>query len=480
MPSPPSCHALTDGTRVRVSSSVSDRSVPCVSRVRARLTVRAMLVCVKTAGAATPAHTMPSSRVYKPPLLQFDAFDTLVRELPHAGIEQFRPAYVHVARTIRDLSTTVGRERPTISRQAHPFVQQHFPEVARDKLSPGTILDKQAFLEAACTRPSPFADADRAAQEALDSDLLAAIDVVASAGAYIVPLREQRMDVLRNLARLLEPMRASCDAAKGDCAARIAKRFNVAWAAAAVDGIGWPDTELPLRYIIGHPVIFDVPDSGVFRADEKPAEIAPAQFEAANTRVVASISREVENSARHGDESERERRRQCWKRTREEIDDGLVSEPMTRAVVDRKYGRGKWRCMGRNAIWQKNKYRCIDNGKRSKHNKATTLHERITCGRADFPVTISREFARRAPTAGLMRHPLLTSAIAKLRRPQQHVQATAAKRAIKRFRMRHGTNDLYAAYRRVPTRRNLTMRSASLNGLLPAARTLRPDPPAIT
>ena len=332
---------------MRVSSSVSDRSVPCVSRVRARLTVRAMLVCVKTAGAATPAHTMPSSRVYKPPLLQFDAFDTLVRELPHAGIEQFRPAYVHVARTIRDLSTTVGRERPTISRQAHPFVQQHFPEVARDKLSPGTILDKQAFLEAACTRPSPFADADRAAQEALDSDLLAAIDVVASAGAYIVPLREQRMDVLRNLARLLEPMRAACDAAKGDCAARIAKRFNVAWAAAAVDGIGWPDTELPLRYIIGHPVIFDVPDSGVFRADEKPAEIAPAQFEAANTRVVASISREIENSARHGDESERERRRQCWKRTREEIDDGLVSEPMTRAVVDRKYGRGKWRCMGR-------------------------------------------------------------------------------------------------------------------------------------
>jgi hypothetical protein len=221
-------------------------------------------------------------------------------------------------------------------------------------------------------------------------------------------------------------MRAACDALKCETAQRIAARFNVAWATAGIDAIEWPDTQLPLRYILGYPVIFDIADTGVFRSDHQPAEISREQFEASNTRAVTSISNGIERSVRNGDEEAQESRRQCWKRTREEIDAGLVGEPMTRAQTDRKYKRGKWRCLGRSAIFQKKKYRCIDNGKKSKHNKATSLHERLVCGRSDFPVTVSREFARR--TAWVR-----------------------TKRKRRRFSMRHGTGDLFAAYRRVPT-----------------------------
>jgi hypothetical protein len=99
--------------------------------------------------------------------------------------------------------------------------------------------------------------------------------------------------------------------------------------------------------------------------------------------------------------------------------------------MDRRHKRGKWRCLGRSAIKQKGKWRCIDNGKRSKHNKATRMHERITCGSSDFPVMVAREFAKRS------------------------LWAAKGKRGIAKRgapRMQHGTNDLRAAYRRVPTR----------------------------
>ena len=143
--------------------------------------------------------------------------------------------------------------------------------------------------------------------------------------------------------------------------------------------------------------------------------------------MVRNIFDELEK-AMH-DPNQRERREQCWAKTKKEIEAGLVSPPTTKRRMDRKYGRGKWRCVGRNAILQKGKWRCIDNAKRNKGNKASTLHERITCGRADFPVTMTREFARRAP---------------------EKLKGAISKRA-KQLRMQHGTMDLKAAYRHVPT-----------------------------
>ena len=391
----------------------------------------ASVVCVQSVGRRLPMVTMR-------------AFEELCIEFPSARLERFRHDYRYVARTIHELATVVGYTRPAHSRPAHPFMQRDFPIVARDKLSPGHVLEKAAFTEAACTRRSPFELADEAASAALDSDLVAAIDVVASAGPNIVPMREERMRVLRSLVDRLDPMRCAIDEVKGESARRIAARFNVAWAAATIDGIEWPDIHMPKRYVSGFPVVFDVPDSGVFKPDEQPAEISAERFMANNTRMVSNISTQIEKAAREGEPNERERRRQCWKRTREEIDDGLVGPPMTRAKVDRKYGRGKWRPLGRSAIIQKGKYRCIDNGKRSKRNKATSMHERITCGRSDFPPSVSREFARRAHLVGSMRGEHMQRVVRMSKRSwrQSHVR---------KFRMRHGTNDLFAAYRRVPT-----------------------------
>jgi hypothetical protein len=327
----------------------------------------------------------------------------------------------------------------------HPFVQRDFPEVRRDKFEPGQILGKYEFARQAIERANPLVQADEHAAAALDADLKIAIDVVATEGAGIGAKRRERMAELRRLAAALEPLRATLDGMKCEQAAAIAADFNVAWAAALVDSMRSPDVRLPYLYVTGFPVVFDIADSGLFKADEQPAEISRREFEAGNTRMISTIEKEIMQSATAGTDEQRERRKQCWIRTQEELDEGLIFGPFSRAQLDRWYGRGRWRCLGRNAILQKAKWRCIDNGKRSKHNKAAAMHERLTCGRADFPVLVAREFAKRWAAKrrdDCKRHGWINAA------PKWSAES---KQISKRRRLEHGTNDLRAAYRHVPT-----------------------------
>ena len=357
------------------------------------------------------------------------AFDALVINLPAAPIEQFRATYRAAAERIAPLlTTTEPYVRPTSSRGAHPFMQAGLPDVRRDKLAEGSEqLSKRDFAAAAIARESPHLAADSVAAASLPRDLTIAIDAIVSMGESIVARREERLRELGSIAAALEPMREVLDGCKCESAQLIAPRFNVAWAALVTDVMRWPDVLQPLKYVTGFNVVFDVPDSGVFRAELQPEEIPEREFKAGNTRMVKQIVSEVRKSATEGDAETRERRKQCWIKTKSEIEKGLVFGPRSLAATDRKYGRGRWRCLGRNAILQKGKWRCIDNGKRSKHNKATRMHERITCGRADFPVLVAREFVRRARTGGRF------------------------KRKRSQLRMKHGTMDLRAAYRHVPT-----------------------------
>ena len=101
--------------------------------------------------------------------------------------------------------------------------------------------------------------------------------------------------------------------------------------------------------------------------------------------MVKSITEQIKRSATTGDAESHERRKQCWIRTKEEVEEGLMKGPYSRARMDKRYKRGRWRCIGRNGVLQKGKWRCVDNGRASKHNKATTMYERITCGKPDFP-----------------------------------------------------------------------------------------------
>jgi hypothetical protein len=356
------------------------------------------------------------------------AFDKLEAEIPNANLAIYKATYREVVSELQSMLTTRSPYiRPEKSRSTHPFVQTEMPEVRRDKFDEGEILSKKDFARKAIKRESPFLSADRKAADALPEDLKLAIDYITRRGRKIKRDRKERIERLRKCAAKLSSMRSALDKHKCKAAQEIAGAFNVAWTAAVIDAMDWPDTDLPVRYVKGFDVVFNIPDSGVFRKEPQPAEISRKEFMENNTRMVKTISDGIEKAAAKDGEEDIERRQQCWQRTKEEIEEGLVKGPFSKARMDKKYKRGKWRCIGRSAIKQKGKWRCIDNGKRSKHNKATSMHERITCGRADFPILIAREFARRTHLSG-------------------GIQKN------KKFRMRHGTNDLRAAYRHVPVR----------------------------
>ena len=362
-----------------------------------------------------------------------EAFDLICARFPQ--IDKFRDGYLAVVRQLRGLlSVRTKYERPRTSRGSHPFIQSKFPEIRRDKFEPGKELSMAEFVQAALNRPPPLEEEAKRAAAEVPADLAAAIDYICDRGPQVVTDRENRMVTLRRLAGELHGLRKALDECKSEGAREIAGSFNVAWTAACMDAMGsaWPDKSLALNYIVGFPVVFNIPDSGVYKAETKAAEMSPAEFMRGNTRMTAHIQRSLEKEAEGEDTGERaEKRAQCWKKTKEEIASGLVSVPRSKAQMDRKYGRGKWRPLRRSAIKQKGKWRCIDNAKASKHNKATTLHERLTCGRADFPVSMAREFGRRMSKLSTSRG--------------------IRKRTPRKLRMEHGTEDLEAAYRHVPT-----------------------------
>ena len=368
--------------------------------------------------------TAPAAEKGTPDLPKFDriiqwAKDNAPGEV--AKIEAHRGTVTACVRAAGKMRIWTGEyRRPQRGSMPHPFMQRDFPEIRRDKFEPGVELSKTEFEAAALGRPDPLEGAEAAATADMSPDLHAAIDFVTECGSGIVAERDRRMKRLRVIANLLEPLRGVLDSIKLPCARLIADEFNVAWTVVALEAIQWPDDELALRYITGFPVAFDIPDSGVFREIDAPAQTPEAEFMATNIQMNRSIKQSL--SKPPSGEEEEERAKMCWKRTEEEIEAGLVFGPISGAQLDRKYGRGKWRAIKRSAIIQGEKVRCIDDAKRNGLNKATQMHETVVCSRSDFPAKVARAFAERAVEAG---KPI----------PM----------------MEHGLEDLFAAYRRAPT-----------------------------
>mmetsp|Transcript_16082 Transcript_16082/g.36700 ORF Transcript_16082/g.36700 Transcript_16082/m.36700 type:complete len:515 (-) Transcript_16082:104-1648(-) len=116
----------------------------------------------------------------------------------------------------------------------------------------------------------------------------------------------------------------------------------------------------------------------------------------------------------------------------EELSSGLVHGPFSVNDLNAKagtwkyaFGFGLWRPLPRFAIWQGSKYRCIDDASASGSNAlGTWTHETICCDRPDSPARIGIRFHRLGvPPCG----------------------------RVASVRMGGGTDDAFAAYRRVPT-----------------------------
>ena len=335
-------------------------------------------------------------------------------------------------------------ERPSSSPGLAPFDQaSQRPRFgpAEDRGSP------EDFLAWACKQPHLGNESP-----SLPPDLEAAIVHVWSMGRLAAIDRQTRLDAIRRIANVLEPLSVELCKSMSSAAVRVARAMmlnvmrrsepgasladvserlycpHYAMWCAVLDSMRWPHYRLVADMARGFRSVGDIPDTGLFRADEQPAGKTPHEFAASNAAWASTCKQRVLSRARRDPEIANA----CWQRTMQECSDGLISGPFSSSQLDAPrsrgypaFGFGKYRPLPRHAIWQGGKYRCIDDARVSGSNRdGTTAHERLVCDRPDSPLRIGVRFHELGPPP---RDP--------------HV----------RVNIGTSTNDAFAAYRRCVT-----------------------------
>ena len=217
--------------------------------------------------------------------------------------------------------------------------------------------------------------------------------------------------------------------------AAVAGDVNVALLCALVDTMDWPDKLLPLNFVKGFASVGEIEDSGVYRP-VKP-ELGEGAFaelkdsiDADNDVWLAEVCALLQRRAAHATPDELEAMRVLKAKSDAEVAAGLCGAPISRAELRRKYTRGgklKARVLARFGVWQGSaaarKVRAIDDARMSLTNAITRMHETIVTPSPEFPAHVLDELAHECVRRGI---------------PIPDVEL--------------GLDDLFAAYRRVPTR----------------------------
>ena len=164
--------------------------------------------------------------------------------------------------------------------------------------------------------------------------------------------------------------------------------------------------------VFGFRVIGDIEDSGLFAAGGQPYRADLFETLDSNVDWISTLIDRCNRNPKISDDDT-----DVWNKTMEEVGKNHMLGPFDRLYMDNEFGYGKWRPIQRFSVWQKGKLRACDDARRSLHNNITRTFESLVCDRADFPITMARVFS------------------SKLKGP---------------FTMLLGTEDLEAAYRKVP------------------------------
>ena len=140
--------------------------------------------------------------------------------------------------------------------------------------------------------------------------------------------------------------------------------------AAAAASIAWPDHDLALLACGGARLVGEVEKAFIYR----PTHIVPdwstgELLQTAEVYVQEVMLRPQPKAAEA---------KVIWEITFEEVDLGYMLGPFSKEQIDQEWGLGKWRCIVRFAIEQRDgSFRVIDNGKSGGHNGSTEAYEML-------------------------------------------------------------------------------------------------------
>ena len=268
-------------------------------------------------------------------------------------------------------------------------------------------------------------------------DTVAAILQCATLGEKLTGWRERHKQILNGVRKSLEPLNQVLRSAQPSPpnVHAVAGQVNLALLCALVDSMDWPDKQLPLNFAKGFQSVGNISDSRVYRPVEP--ELSEEEFqqvhdsiESTNAEWLEQVCAMLQRRAKAAKPREREILHMVKAKTLKEQEQGLCSGLMSKAEVLRKYatsnGKLRARVQPRFGVMQgrpgAEKVRAIDDGKLSSTNKMTRVLETITTCTPDFPAHMLDELIRACIAMGISIPELVLS-----------------------------LDDLFAAYRRVPT-----------------------------
>ena len=319
---------------------------------------------------------------------------TWTSALGFAGItlHPLLPVYLQAVREIRSLRIAdVDYARPVAKAlSATAFAQVRasgapggYPSIICPCASPREHIMKAFHAQ------HPFASSE----DTLPPSVLAAVDFACRRDVReVVRQRDARMSALRRLARELEPLNASLlRPLMPPSVWLLSGGYNLAFMAALVDALSWPDVSLVQRFTLGFPIIGHIPDSGVFRPTPySTPSLSTDELCKSNTAYNRSLMLSMITRAEHDKDAG-----EVWRKTVEEVEQGLMIGPLSAHDLTRAFGFGHWRAMPRFGTWQKGKLRPIDDALRNSLNATMCMSETLVCGTADFPLHVARAFALR-------------------------------------------------------------------------------------
>ena len=268
-------------------------------------------------------------------------------------------------------------------------------------------------------------------------DTVAAIVQCATLGAKLAGWRRGQAAILTAVRKSLEPLNETLRAAQPSPpnVTAVAGEVNLALLCALVDAMDWPDKRMPLNFAKGFTSYGRVDDSQVYRPvepelSEEAFQELYSSIEATNAQWLEQVCTTLQRRADGANRREREAMRVLKAKTLKEADQGLCSGLMSKNEVLEKYrssdGKLRARIQPRFGVLQgrpgAEKVRAIDDGKLSRTNEMTRVLETITTCSPDFPAHVLDELIRACLDMGISIPELLLS-----------------------------LDDLFAAYRRVPT-----------------------------
>jgi len=250
----------------------------------------------------------------------------------------------------------------------------HLSKFAVDMLVPEG-LGKQGQLDTVRLMQHPFQ-----APAPLEDDVIFAIEQTVKDGESLAQHRRERRKRVARIAAILKPADKAARKAQSPWVARVAGEVAPVFIAFMTVFCMWPHRVIAERFLTGFSVMGEVEVTGVFRPVVRPAELTQQYL----LQSAPEWHAQVAQSPPPHDAA------LIYEATTKEIDQGNATELRTIQQMDEQFGEGQWRGVTRFGVWQGEKFRPIDDGKRSGHNSGQYIREKVHHTPQDFVPAVAK------------------------------------------------------------------------------------------